>query len=107
MGLQQKELSYFKLARYFFPFDKEIAVSDAIVSIRSRINTKDTYQALKKALKYDPYSIEMLSMYIQFANIYGSKSETRDSYLILKQIGPNTNNFKELTKLNLPNLKGL
>lgn len=75
--------------------------------IRNRIIDKQTYEALKQALYYDPYSIEMLGMYVQYANIYGTKIETIMAYNTLKQIGSNTNNYKELKKLNLPILKGL
>lgn len=106
-GLQDAEISYFRLARIFFPYDRDIIITEGLSLIRGKVNNEQTYKALKYALKYDPYSIEMLGMYLQFANIFGTKLETINSYKILKQIGPNTNVLKEINKLNLSNLKGL
>lgn len=109
-GLNTAELAYLKLAGYFFPFEKELLVSQGLSLIRNRITDKITYDALKDALKYDPYSIEMLAMYIQYANAYGKPDEVIKSYKILRQIGSNTNSFKEFektTKPHLPILKGL
>lgn len=106
-GLQDRNLDYFKLARYYYPFDKELIVTRALTLIRSQVVDKITYDALKDALSYDPYSIEMLGMYIQYANVYGSKEDTIKSYKLLKQIGLNSNNLKQLNSLNIPILKGL
>lgn len=98
-ALQDHELSYFKLSKYFFPFDKEILVSEGLMLIRNKINNETTYKALKDALRYDPYSIEMLSMQVQFENAYGDKNKAKQMFNLLKQIGSNTNTFKELKKL--------
>lgn len=106
-AIQKQEFSYFKLARHFFPYDKEISVAEGLALIRNRVVDKNTYDALKEALKTDPYSIEMLAMYVQYANKYGTPEETINAFKILKQIGHNSNNFKQLKNLNLPILKGL
>lgn len=102
--MQQGEFAYFRLAKYFFPFDKEILVSEALSLIRSKIHNEITYRALKEALKYDPYSIEMLGMYIQFENAYGDKEQAKKNFQLLKKIGLNTNTFKQLKQL--PTMKG-
>lgn len=98
--MHQQELSYFRLSKQLFPFDKDIIVSEALSLVRSGIHTEHTFKALKEALKYDPYSIEMLGMYIQFENAYGNKEEAKKAFNRLKQIGINTNIFKQLKQLD-------
>ena len=102
--MKDGEVGYIKSARFLFPFDKELLVSEALLNIRSKRTDKNTYYLLKAALYYDPYSIEMLGMYIQFENAYGSKEKAQNSFNLLKQIGSNTNTFKQLK--NLPTMKG-
>lgn len=100
LGLKENELAYFKLSKRIFPFDKEIITGQALTLIRNRIINEQVYFALKDALKYDPYSVEMLGMYIQYANMTRNKNEASMSFKKLQKIAPNSNVLKELEKLN-------
>lgn len=97
-GAKEGDLAYIKAAKLVFPFDKELLVSEALVSIRNKIVNDKIYFVLKEALKYDPYSVEILVMYIQYALINNNINEARIEYQKLKQISPNSNSFKELEK---------
>lgn len=100
LGLREGEISYFRLAIKIYPFDKEIVTSEALVLIRNKIVEEKTYLALQKALKYDPYSVEMLGMYIQYAAMIGNKNEASISFKILEKIAINSNVLKELKRIN-------
>ena len=63
------------------------------------MNEKAT-ASLNEALHYDPYSMEMLGAYTQYANYYGNKTEAAIAYKRLEKIGPNSNALKELRKLD-------
>ncbi len=93
-------MAYIKSASFLFPFDKEILVAEALLLIRGKNTDIRIYKIIEEALVYDPYSIEMLSMYVQFENAYGNKNKARLIFNLLKQIGINTNTFKELKKLD-------
>lgn len=99
--MKEGELTYFKLSRDFFPFEKEILVSEALYSIRSKLVTERVYLALKDALKYDPYSIEMLGMYIQYANKYNDKKDALLSYQRLQKIAPDGTTIKKLAGIGV------
>ena len=103
LGLHEREISYFKLARKIFPFDKEIITSEALSYTRNLILDKRVVEVLKEALIYDPYSAEMLAAYVQYANIYGNKNEALKYFGKLKKISPNSNMTKSLEKI----MKGL
>lgn len=92
-------MAYIKSARYLFPFEKEILVSEALILIRNKINGKAVYLNLKEALEYDPYSAEMLGMYTQYAAIFGNKNEATIAYNTMKKIVPNSNSFKQLQQI--------
>ena len=98
--MQYGELSYFKLAKYFFPFDKEIVVAEATALVRNKVFNEYTHKALEDAMRYDPYSIELLGIYVQFENSYGNKNKARILFNRMKKIGSNTNSFKELQRLD-------
>lgn len=89
-------MAYVKSAKFLFWFDKDIAVSEALLLIRNNVTNKQTYFLLKEALVYDPYSAEMLGMYVQYANIYGNKNEAIIAFNTMKKIVPNSNSFKKL-----------
>lgn len=95
-GLKTGELGYIKSAKYLFPFEKDILVSEALLLIRNKINNKNVYFELKEALKYDPYSAEMLGMYTQYAAIYGNKNDAVIAFNTMKKIAQNSNSFKQL-----------
>lgn len=97
-GLKEGEIAYFKLSKDIFPFDKEIIVAEALTFIRNKIVNEKVNLSLKEALKYDPYSAEMLGMYVQYANHFGNKKEANSSFVLLKKISPNSNAVKELSK---------
>ena len=88
-GLQDNEITYFKLSRTIFPYDKEIITSEALSYIRNKIVNEKVYPVLKEALKNDPYSVEMLGMYVQYAKALNDPKEAEISYSKLKQISPN------------------
>ncbi len=99
-GLKDNDISYFRAAKFIFPFEKDILVGEALVYLRSKIVGEQVYSSLKDALVYDPYSAEMLGMYIQYANYYGNKNEAKLAYKKLERIAPNSNVLKELRKIN-------
>ena len=97
-ALKQHDLNYLKLAGELFPFDKELATAYAFSLIRSKIINDQVYYVLKDALRYDPYSVEMLGMYIQYENIYGKKDEVPKLMKLLIKISPNSKVTNELKK---------
>lgn len=98
-------MAYIKVARTIFHFDREFLISEAIFLIRNNIVNEYSYITLKEALKYDPYSVEMLGMYAQYAMIYKNGNEALISFNKLKMIAPNSNIVKELEKIRA-NTKG-
>lgn len=80
-------------------------VSEALFLIRNKIVNEYTYKTLKEALIYDPYSVEMLGMYVQYANIYKNRNEALIAFNKLKIIAHNSNILKELEKIRA-NTKG-
>ena len=99
-ALKSGELAYLKSAKYLFPFDREILVSEALLLIRNKIDDKPlVYKTLKDALYYDPYSAEMLGMYVQYAAIFGNRNEATIAYNTMKKIVPNSNSFKQLKQI--------
>lgn len=104
-GLKTGDLAYVKSARYLFPYEKDIAVNEALLLIRNNIVDKKTYLVIKEALKYDPYSAELLSIYTQYAAIYGNRNEAVMAFNTMKKIVPNSNSFKMLQQIR-DNSKG-
>lgn len=81
-----------------FPFDKEILVSEALFLIRNKIVNEYVYRMIQEALYYDPYSVEILGMHIQYAEHFKNKNEAKKSFKLLKQISPNSKITNELSK---------
>lgn len=98
-GIKEPEIAYIRLSKSLFPFDRELLVSEGLIYSRNKVIDKKVYLALKDALYYDPYSAELLSMYVQYANIFGNKNEALIAFNQLQQIVPNAKFLKELKQI--------
>lgn len=90
-------LEYFRIAKYLFPFEKEILIGEAEAYIKYQIVSPEGMLVLKDALKYDPYSPQKLSLYMQYSNLFGNKNEVIMTKQKLNKIVPNSNMMKILT----------
>ncbi len=61
-GIKTNDVAYFNVAYDLFPFKKEIVTAKAEFEIRQRIINEQVINDIEIALKYDPYSINMLSV---------------------------------------------
>lgn len=95
-GYRTGQIFYLMISKYLFPFEREILVSEALWKIRNKLFDNNTYLLLKDALKYDPYSAEMLLIYVQYEHNFNNKNEEQISFNKLKRISPNHPMMKEL-----------
>ena len=102
-GIQQGNLLKLEVARYLFPFEREILIGPAQLYFRNKLATKETLNIYKDVLTYDPYSVQFLGVYIQLEYHYGNKNEALTAYKKLKLIAPNSNVLKRINET----MKGL
>ena len=102
-GLTQQNVIKLEVARYFFPFEREILIGPAQFYFRGKIVDITTLAQYKEVLKYDPYSAQFLGVYIQLEYLYGNKNEALKSKQKLKLIAPNSNVLKRINET----MKGL
>lgn len=96
-GLKTSDLSYFRLAIKLFPFEKEILVGEADSYINFKILNEKSLISIKNALVYDPYSIRLLSMDLQYDYLLGNKTRAIMNFKKLKNMAPNSSTVKQLT----------
>ena len=87
------------IAKNIFPFEKEILVGPATLFASSQIITVEAKDEIKDALRYDPYSVQLNGIYIQYALIFKDKYDRE--FELLKKISPNSN----MTKIIYDKLK--
>jgi hypothetical protein len=95
-GYKTGQMIYAAFAKFLFPFEREILVAQALWKIRNKIFDDETYILLKDALKYDPYSAEMLLIYVQYEHNLHNKNEEQIAFNKLKRISPHHPMMKEL-----------
>lgn len=86
------------MARYLFPFEREILIGPAQFYFRGKIINDNSLAVYKDALSYDPYSVQFLGIYIQLEYNYGNKNEAMLAYKKLKAIAPNSNVLKRINE---------
>lgn len=97
-GVKTRNLFDLKISKAVFPFDRELLVSEALFLIRNQIFINETFGILKEALKYDPNSVEILNIYVQYEYNYGNKQIALITLSKIKKIAPNNNIIKQLEK---------
>jgi len=97
-ALKTNDLYYYQLAKILFPFEKELLVGEAHAYINFKIVNEKSLKSIETALIYDPYSAEMLSVYMQYSYILGDKNKAVSSFYKLKRISPNAPIIQELIK---------
>ena len=102
-GLKEGNLLKLEVARYFFPFEREILIGPAQAYYRDKILDTKTLSYYKEVLKYDPYSVQYLGVYIQLEYLTGNKNEALIAKQKLQKIAPNSNAMKRINEL----MKGL
>jgi hypothetical protein len=102
-GIQQNNLLKLEVARYFFPFEREILIGPSQFQFRNKIIDNNSLATYKDVLIYDPYSVQFLGIYIQLEYIYGNKNEASLAKQKLKLIAPNSNVLKRINET----MKGL
>ena len=103
IGLKEQNFIKLDVARYFFPFEREILIGPAQLYFQNKILDNWSLYYYKEALKYDPYSAQFLGVYIQLLYLTGNKNEASISKQKLKQIAPNSNVLKQINET----MKGL
>ena len=87
------------VAKNVFPFEKEILVGPGTLYTTSQVITVEAKDEIKDSLKYDPYSVQLNGVYIQYALIFKDKYDLE--FELLKKISPNSN----MTKIIYDKLK--
>jgi len=98
-GIKEKDLIKLEVARHFFPFEREILIGPAQLYYSTKTLDNRTFYYYKDVLKYDPYSVQFLGVYIQLEYIYGNKNEALISKQKLTKIAPNSNALKRINEL--------
>lgn len=98
-GIKTNDIAYFDMAADLFPFKKEILVAKAEFEIRDGLINETTLKDIELALKYDPYSINMLSMLTQYNRILNNNKKSSEYFKKLNVVASNSNLVKELIKL--------
>lgn len=102
-GLKESNVLKLEVARYFFPYEREILIGPAQIYFRDKVADKAVLSYYKEVLKYDPYSVQFLGVAIQLEYIYGNKNEALINKQKLQRIAPNSNVLKRINEL----MKGL
>lgn len=95
-GLLERDISKLELAKTLFPFEREILIGPAQLHHGLKFIDDNTLGYYKEALKYDPYSIQFLGVYIQLGYALGNKNEALMNKQKLKMIGPNSNVLRHI-----------
>lgn len=99
-GIHNKDLLALTIAKNIFPFEREILIGPAHLYLNSQIVTLEAKNEVEFALKYDPYSVQLLGVYIQYAIAF-KDIKYREFLSRLKLISPNS----QMTKIVSDKLK--
>lgn len=99
-ALKYKNLKYFQIAKEVFPFNKNLLIGDAEYYVIFGVVNKESYEAIKRMVYYDPYRPRHLSLQMQYAFILGDSDVGVDSFNKLKKLAPNMYIVKEILKRN-------
>ena len=80
-------------------FDKDILVGPAQYYSRNQRIDNNAIYVYKKALKYDPYSVQFLGIYGQLEFFYRNKNNALMVKHTLEKIAPNSNAYKRINDL--------
>jgi hypothetical protein len=88
-GLKTNDIDKFILAKKLFPFEKAILTGEAEAYIRSGTVNFKTYNALNLAFYYDPYSIRLYSIRMQYAFVLKDYETAVNDFNQLRILAPN------------------
>lgn len=97
-GIKSNYLNNFDIAYKLFPFERSLVIGKTETFIKFKIVNSNSFEEVKKAVRYDPYSIEFLSFQLQNAFVFGDKKIASQSFKTLKTLFPNTWIVKEMVK---------
>lgn len=86
--MREDDVTYLRLSRSVFPFEKEIVVGYANFFISKGIITLEAMNEIKYALKYDPYSVRLLGVYCQYLDTFGNRNEALKIFNKMELIFP-------------------
>lgn len=97
-GYKFNDADGFEKARQWFPFDKAILTGEAEFYVKHEIVNQKAYDAIKLAVKTDPYQPRFLSFQMQYAFLVDDDDLGVKSFNKLKVMAPNMPIVKELIK---------
>ena len=97
--MKENNLNLIFNAADVFPFDKDILVGPAQYYSRNQRIDNNAIYVYKKALKYDPYSVQFLGIYGQLEFFYRNKNNALMVKHTLEKIAPNSNAYKRINDL--------
>ena len=98
-GLKTKDIQNYKIAKKLFPFDLEILKGEAEADIQTQVVNLDTYNAIKDATFYDPYSVRLLSLQTQYAFLMNDNFTGWITFSKLKGLFSDTRTVKLLKEV--------
>lgn len=102
-GIKDQNLVYLNIAKTIFPFDRDIIIGPAQLYYKYKVANKEALAEYKDILRYDPYSVQFLGVYIQLELLIGNKNEALIAKQKLQKIAPNSNILKRINDM----MKGL
>ena len=97
-GYKFNDADSFEKARQWFPFDKAILTGEAEFYVKQGIVSQKAYDAVKLAVRTDPYQHRFLSFQMQYAFLVDDDDLGIRSFAKLKVMAPNMPLVKELIK---------
>ena len=94
---------YLNIAKSIFPFERDIIIGPAQLYYKYKIANQEALNEYRNILKYDPYSVQFLGVYIQLELLIGNKNEALIAKQKLEKIAPNSNALKRINDM----MKGL
>lgn len=94
--MQQNNVRFAIVASYLFPFDRDLAVTEAELYLRNKVVNEGVFETIKRGLVFDPYSARYLAFGVQYSVLYKKNDEARFYYEKLKKIVPNSSIVKTL-----------
>ena len=85
-GIKTENVQYFDIASDLFPFKKEILTAKAEFEIRQGVINKQVVDDIELALRYDPYSVNLLSMLTQYHRLLNENEKSSEYFSKLKLV---------------------
>lgn len=97
-GYKFADIDSFEKARKWFPFDKAMLTGEAEFYVRNEIINQKAFDAVRLAVRSDPYQPRFLSFQMQYAFKLDQDELGVWSFNKLKKMAPNMVIVKELAK---------